>query len=90
MTDQPFDPEQQLAGILEQAGQLGKILTAHGQEILSGPPRRVYDRVAWEQVNKYAAEGWELTAVMSGGLHVMQRQFSPADAAAEFLQVGPQ
>lgn len=85
MTDEPFDPERQLAGILQQAGQMATMLTAHGQEIMSGPPRRVYERVPWEQVNEYAAGGWELTAVMSDGLHVMQRQFSPADAAAEIL-----
>lgn len=88
MSDEPFDPEREMAGILQQAGQMAKMLTAHGQEILSGPPRRVYERVPWDQVNKLAADGWELTAVMSGELHVMQRQFSPADAAAEIL-AGP-
>ena len=85
MSDEPFDAEREMAGILQQAGQMAKMLTAHGQEIMSGPPRRVYERVPWEQVNKYAADGWELTAVVSGGLHVMQRQFGPADAAAEIL-----
>ena len=88
MSDEPFDAEREMAGILQQAGQMAAMLTAHGQEIMSGPPRRVYERVAWERVNEYAAGGWELTAVMSGGLHVMQRQFSPADAAAEIL-AGP-
>ena len=85
MSDEPFDPEREMAGLLQQAGQMAAMMTAHGQEIMSGPPRRVYERVTWDQVNQYAADGWELTAVISGGLHVMQRQFSPADAAAEIL-----
>lgn len=87
MTDQPPDPEEQLASFLGQAGQLSQMLIARAnQEMISGPPRQLYERVPWGKVNQFAAEGWTLTAVMSDGLHVMQREFTMADAAAEIVR----
>ena len=86
MSGEDFNPERQLADILQQAGQVSRMMLAHSQETASGPPRHLYERVEWENVSAMAAEGWELTAVISDGKHVMQRQFTVADAAAELIK----
>ena len=77
----PF--EQQLGSAMQQAAHLAQLMTNEvTNAVLS---RRLYQRVPWEKVNDWAAEGWELTAVISDGLHVMQRQVGPAEQMADAL-----
>lgn len=75
----PF--EQQLGDAMQQAAELARLMTTTAVEsVLS---KRLYERVPWEKVSQFAAEGWELTAVMSDGLHVMQRQVGPAEQVTD-------
>lgn len=87
---EPVDPVSALIGMAQRAAE-GMSRTEAIMAEASRPPRYEYARVEWDDVNRWARQGWQLVPIyplpmLDGHVFIMQRQLGAADEAADMLR----